>query len=740
MRRGVFFGIALFVPSVALANPDDIRMPTDVMVYDKVSGMISTVGPVEMDYGINRMSIETIDFNIGTGELFAPGSIGIVGPDSNTSADGLVLNTRTKSGRIGETHVKFGGDAFGGYSFARASSAELVDAERIIFRHAEYTACEEGLKDCDATPTWRLYSNRINNHMDDGSLYYTHALLYMWDVPVFYLPFFKNYSPAVKNKSGLLVPSFGNSSRLGYVYQQPVFLKLNAYNDMTITPMITSKQGQLFIGEYRTNQDMMTSTTSGSFKERFGEDASRWHVRSHNYFEFDNIWRAFANVERTSDDTYLRFYGFNTDPWLSTNFGLEGTYNRSYLTAYAYSYQDLRALQDAYTPAVLPLMNYRRISEPMKGGGFFDFNLNGAHVIRTYKDPQITSERNLRTSAVLRYNQPLRFSSGHLFALGLSARGDLYSLENIQTGEALGDSVFTGSRSRTDSSASLLWRYPLFRRVGTRTEIIEPMVQIVTSPKQSADTNRNIPNMDSKYMELEPENLFSENRFSGYDVFESGTRVNYGIKLVENYGGGRSASFFIGQNYNIDVPDDVYLENSGLMNGSGFSDIVASTVYSPWEYLRLGYKARFDGSTGRSNRNELTFFAGPPALNLTVNYVYLRNMFIEDDFPMVKDEINARISSQLTRRWRVYFGNRYDLHQNRDITLLGGAVYENNCFQFSANFVNEFTRDRDYVGDRAVYLSLTFRTLGTFTTDFGVGTRSGDNRTESDTLLMNTMP
>ena len=188
----------------------------------------------------------------------------------------------------------------------------------------------------------------------------------------------------------------------------------------------------------------------------------------------------------------------------------------------------------------------------------------------------------------------------------------------------------------------------------------------------------------------------------------------------------------MGQNYNMDVPEGIYLENSGLMNGSGLSDVVARVVYSPAPHLRLGYKSRMDNSDLRINRNEVNLYAGSPALNLTVNYVYLRNMYIEGDIPVRKDEINAVVRSQLTRRWSVYAGNRYDLYQERDITILGGLAYENNCFKFNINFVNEFTRDRDYVGDKAIYLSLTFRTLGTITTGFGVGAESRSDTADSN--------
>jgi LPS-assembly protein len=387
---------------------------------------------------------------------------------------------------------------------------------------------------------------------------------------------------------------------------------------------------------------------------------------------------------------------------------------------------------------VLPIVNYRRISEPFSGGGFFDLNLNGARIVRDYSDPAVLNEGELRTSAILKYTQPLRLDSGHLLDLGLSLRGDLYSLDDIQTGAPSAPSTYTGTKSRTNAAASAIWRYPMYRSFGNRTELLEPTIQVISSPRQKADANADIPNMDSKYMELEVENLFSEDRFSGYDVFESGTRVNYGLKFSQEYAGGQGMSLFIGQNFNANVPEDIYLVNSGLADGSGFSNIVTSLVYSPSSMLRLGFKSRVDNEKFKMNRNEVNLYAGTPALNLTVNYVYLRNMYIEGDLPVRKDEINAYLRSRLTRRWSVYFGNRYDLYQDRDITLLGGLAYENDCFKWSVSFINEFTRDRDYVGDKAVYLSLTFRTLGTVSTGFGIGTESRNNSTESGSTAAST--
>ena len=56
---------------------------------------------------------------------------------------------------------------------------------------------------------------------------------------------------------------------------------------------------------------------------------------------------------------------------------------------------------------------------------------------------------------------------------------------------------------------------------------------------------------------------------------------------------------------------------------------------------------------------------------------------------------------------------------------MAGLEYENDCFKFNINFVNNNTRDRDYVGDKSIYFTLTFKTLGSVSSSFGVS--SGDD-------------
>ncbi len=686
---------------------------TDEIVYDKNTGKFTTSGNVKLDYKNNKFVTNEMEYDTATKEITADGRIDITNKDAIMDTQKLVINTDTQKASLGEINVKFGQN-----SYAKAESADVKNPNKIVLHDVEYTACKEGLNECSNPPTWKIGAGSITHNRETGSLFYTNALLYMWNFPVFYLPILQNYTPNIKNKTGFLIPKFGTSSQLGNVLQTPFFIKLNDYNDMTLSPMFTSKKGTVWFAEYRTNQDYFTSNTTGIYKKKdeVNDEDKRWFISTRNYFEINDVWRGKIDIDRVSDESFLRIYDVNTDPWLSSNIELEGSLNRSYLSADMYYYQSLRSNYN-YTPKVMPIIDYRRVSNPNSYGGYWDLNLNTSHIVLDYEDNNRRDETNFRVSSILGYNQPLKTSGGSLFDFGLSGRADVFVLDDIYD-ESKESGYYSGSKGRANISTDLTWKYPLYRAYMNRTEILEPIIQFIASPKQSSDSS--IPNMDSSYLELQSENLFSTDRFSGYDLFESGVRVNYGLNFIQNYNNNQKLSFFIGQNYNIDVPDNLYIDNSGLKNTKGASDFVSKISYTPSDIFSLQYKTRISQEDLRANRNDINLRIGPKALNLNLNYVYLRDMFIEDGDSIKSDEVYAVLSSQLTRRWNMFIGNRYDLDQKRSITLSSGIGYENDCFKFNLNFVNDYTRDKDYQGDRSIYFTLVFKTLGAVSSGFNV--------------------
>ena len=80
---------------------------------------------------------------------------------------------------------------------------------------------------------------------------YRDAWLEVFGVPVAYTPYFSHPDPTVKRRSGLLAPSFSNSSDLGFRLDASYFWAIDEHQDATVSPLLTTSGGSGMFAEYR---------------------------------------------------------------------------------------------------------------------------------------------------------------------------------------------------------------------------------------------------------------------------------------------------------------------------------------------------------------------------------------------------------------------------------------------------------------------------------------------------------
>ena len=106
-----------------------------------------------------------------------------------------------------------------------------------------YTACETCEENPDKPLTWQVKSTRIIYDQKDQMVYYRGATLEFFGVPLIYLPVFAHADPTADRKSGFLPPRYLYSSRLGVRLGTPYYFALDPSYDLTLTPVIHSRQG-----------------------------------------------------------------------------------------------------------------------------------------------------------------------------------------------------------------------------------------------------------------------------------------------------------------------------------------------------------------------------------------------------------------------------------------------------------------------------------------------------------------
>ena len=110
-------------------------------------------------------------------------------------------------------------------------------------------------------------------------------------------------------------------------------------------------------------------------------------------------------------------------------------------------------------------------------------------------------------------------------------------------------------------------------------------------------------------MTFDTTNLFSVDKFSGYDREEGGGRANVGVQTTTQFDRGGSVTTVFGQSYQLfglnsfAVAD---VTNTALDSGldKPVSDYVASINYSPNRTYTFSTRARFDEATGSVQRFE----------------------------------------------------------------------------------------------------------------------------------------
>ena len=159
----------------------------------------------------------------------------------------------------------------------------------------------------------------------------------MAGIPVMYTPYFWHPDPTVKRKSGFLVPSTGGSTYMGTTFTTPYYYAISPSKDLTISPTITTEERVLMSGTYRELSNNSALNFGGSLTHDSNNDI-RGHIKGTAKFDIDEKWRWGIDSNRSTDDTYLRRYGFSSTRILTSKTAAEGFSRRYYIDAKAHSF------------------------------------------------------------------------------------------------------------------------------------------------------------------------------------------------------------------------------------------------------------------------------------------------------------------------------------------------------------------------------------------------------------------
>ncbi len=688
----VFLGVMQPALSQNVENPP-INFSANEMDFDKNLNIVTARGNVEVTHNQRTMIADTISFNQKSNVLTATGNITLLEPSGDVIfAEHLEMSGDFKDGIIANIRIILSDTSRIAANGARRTNGDMD------MRKAVYTPCRACEEDPTRPPLWQIKAVKIFHDSSLQTIEYNDAWLEVAGVPVLYTPYLTHPDPTVKRETGLLAPTFVNSSELGFGIRAPYFINISEQTDMTVTPVAYSDQGGGLITEYRDFPNDGELFIEASLMAEDTNDKNG-HLDSYGRFNIDQSWRWGIDAKYTSEDTYLRRYGFSSPQTLTSNLYAEGFRQRNYMRAETLYFQGLKAEDNQDNiPIIAPLITFNHKGTPDDFGGQTTFDANFVSLMR--EDGVDLNRLSLRPGWEANYVS----SFGEAYKLSLNLDTDLYHISNFTPD---GMEEFTGFTGRVVPQAKLDWRLPMVNQSGKFHQLFEPTASLVVAPNNVNPDK--IANEDSQEFEFDETSLFRRSRFTGEDRAEGGTHVDYGMQwgIFNNVGG--KATAFLGQSYRLHK-DNTFNENSGLENK--FSDFVAKVEVSPNSYLDLLYRTRIGKSSGNIKRNEISFSAGVPLFRIASQYQFFEKQ--EDSEFNGREDLNVSVNSKFDRFWQGSINLQHDIEDEQTRNIRSALVYEDECLAFTTSFSRSFYKDRELKPVDTLMFNISFKTLGEF--------------------------
>jgi LPS-assembly protein len=284
------------------------------------------------------------------------------------------------------------------------------------------------------------------------------------------------------------------------------------------------------------------------------------------------------------------------------------------------------------------------------------------------------------------------------------------------------------ARAQIFPGGGLEWRYPFFANTALGTMVLEPIAQVVVRPDGPLGSQNSLVNIDSQSLVFDDTNLFDWSRYSGYDRFETGTRVNYGGQYTLNFRNGGFLNIMAGQSYQVAgknsyaMPDAA---NIGLSSGldTRLSDFIGRISYAPSSMFSFTAKGRFDPFTFKPRRIDLVASANlSNDLTASLQYAsYEAQPFI--GYEVRRQGLSAAGKYNITKNYFVNGNVIFDLSRHYYNGVLGtaplfsvaglgiGGGYQDDCTLFTVNYTSIY--EGGTVGrNQTITFGLQLRTLG----------------------------
>ncbi|MDO5633124.1 MAG: LPS assembly protein LptD [Paracoccus sp. (in: a-proteobacteria)] len=530
----------------------------------------------------------------------------------------------------------------------------------------------------DPTPLWEIRARSITHDADRQELILEHPQLRAFGVPVAAVPFtISAPDPTVERKTGLLRPSLRTTSGLGFGVKIPYFITLGRSADVTLTPYLSASRTRTLEARYRQAFSNGALQLDGAIsRDDLEPGTTRGYLFGVAEFDLPRGYRLGLQLQHASDRAYLLDYDVTDADRLWSGITLDRVRRDKLFVARIGSYDSLRDDEEgSYSPAQVADVIWQRRVQPRWLGGEALLGWS-AHAHRRPSSADVLGRDMARGSLYADWRRSEIVGNGFVLAALGALDADFYRIAQ--------DSNYDSTKARVTPTGGVELRWPLVGSGAGVTHIVEPVVQLLWSPRHDGEDD--IPNEDSRLIEFDEGNLFSMNRFPGSDAREQGLRANLGITWTRIAPEGWSLGVTAGRVLR-DRRDDEFGPDSPLSGRR--SDWLLAANYDSGTGIAASARGLFDDK-GRFSRSELRMGVLRPDMQLSAGYLWINRDRGESRLTDTREAV-LNTGWQVAPGWWGSAEARYDFTEDRMQKASLGMQYRNECITLDMGIGRRFT-------------------------------------------------
>jgi LPS-assembly protein len=551
-------------------------------------------------------------------------------------------------------------------AYGEAARVHFDGENQFRVEDGSYSTCRLDAHD------WYAKSSEIKLDYDQNEGEARHAVVYFKDIPFVYAPYL-SFSLNNQRKSGFLAPSFASSTRAGLDLSLPYYWNIAPNYDATITPRIMTKRGLQLGTELRYQDHYANSELQVEFmtKDKLFNDRRYAYVLRHSQ-ALGKGFSAYIDWNGVSDDEYFTDLSSRvvqtSKRQLPRQFTLD--YGREWWSVRLQSlrYQTLNPGDEVAVsqPYFLePQLSFNARAPEWKG---LELQMQGQFTRFAHHDLE-------QGKRLVLYPQ-LSFS--HITpAYYIKPKIGLHSTQYRLSDRAAGlpDTV-RRSLPIFSLDTGMTFERGIHLAGSDWTQTLEPRLYYLNIPYKDQSQ---YPLFDTSLADFNFAQIFSENRFSGYDRIANANQVTAALttRLIDPSTGAERVRAMVGQRYHfndlkVGLPGEKLQKNK-------YSDFLAalSGQVAPKTYMDMALE--YDLHANKTAR----FTIGAryqPAHGQVLSIAYRYNKGSVADFRDTMDQIDIAGQWNIARRWYAVGRYNYAFDSSRLVEGIAGLEYNGGCW------------------------------------------------------------